>query len=57
MDIESFSSIATIMGGGFFASFLIGYFKENYQNSYVCFWWGFSSANVFTVPRNNKCRS
>ena len=26
MDIESFSSIATIMGGGFFASFLIGYF-------------------------------
>ena len=26
MDIESFGSIATIMGGGFFASFLIGYF-------------------------------
>lgn len=26
MSIESFSSIATIMGGGFFASFLIGYF-------------------------------
>src|SRR5215207_5478646 len=26
MDIESFSSIATIMGGGFFVSFLIGYF-------------------------------
>lgn len=26
MNIESFSSVATIMGGGFFASFLIGYF-------------------------------
>jgi uncharacterized membrane protein (Fun14 family) len=26
MNIESFSSVATIMGGGFFVSFLIGFF-------------------------------
>ena len=31
--------------------------KENHQNSYVCFWWGFGSVNVLAISRNDRCRS